>query len=781
MIYELNKDFTLTYTVKKIISRASSGRYIIDIKVVKFEGYPKKTCFPREMVAFGAFGTINVNDTFKSTACFIENPTRGYCFNLKGTPTRIFPSTEKEVSKYLSSHINGLGKKTADDIARIVGPSAITKIPAHPECLDAVPGLKGKKKAHIIAWCQDNIYCEQVMLYMMQHGVPLEFARSLYDKFGKLAIAKLQENPYAIYESGTISFRYAEKIASNLQFPWNHENRLLCAIRAAIDDRIDSHGDTCILESQIMSVSERYLKRSSFYDATVDCYQPGVVFPGNRYKRAIQTLTEAGELIPYTRVENGKQQKYYYRKKTFHAETNAAEKVIGMVHGKPVIQSTKNQITKYLTATHPDLAAEQIGGVIMAATHKFSVLTGGPGTGKTYTMKALIDTLQHFRSAIKIVQAAPTAKAAAKMREATGMDADTLHATFHMTAVDYGQENKFILDADYLIIDESSMIGIELFADILSHISDKTCILMVGDPAQLPSISCGTVLQSLCESGTVPVTELSVIHRQSQNSTIVTNAHLIRSGDPKQLKKLEKYNSRTKEHADFVFFNRKNEDEIAQSVVDIVEKLVTKHKVPVEQIMVLTPVHVTACGTDVLNSMLQGLLNPTSDDAPQCAVSELKVFHKGDRVMNTRNFKLKRKDRPPVKVKNGDIGYVVGIGDADSSVDVQFDNSDEVITFKKGNLENLELAYAMTVHKSQGSEAECVVMPFVDNAKHKGMLNRSLIYTALTRAKTHFYGVGVWDVFVRGCADNNQNYSPDDAVDSKRLSLFTQFLQGKNG
>lgn len=774
MIYQTDIDFTLTYIVKKIIRRAvSDGRYLINVKVVDFTGYPKKTGFPTELSAFGFFGTISVNDTFKSTASFIADPRYGYRFSLKGTPERVFPSSEKEVAKYLSSHINGLGLKTATDIAKEVGPSAITKIPEHPDCLDGIPGLKGKKKANVIAWCQDNLYCEQVLLYMHEHSVPLDIARSMYDRFGKLAITKLNENPYSIYESGNIPFKYAEQIASNLGRPWNDQNRLQGAIRAAIDNRIDSHGDTCVLGDQIMKISEHYLMNSKHYDPAICCLKPGQIFSAEKYKDAINTLTDAGELIPYTVNENGCDETYYYRKQTLQAEKTCANKIHKMLTEQPVIQATKHQIDRYLNKIHKDLAPEQMAGVIMAATNKFSVLTGGPGTGKTYTMKALIDTLKYFKKNIKIVQAAPTAKAASKMREATGLDADTLHAVFHMTPIDFGKENKFILDADFLIVDESSMIGIDLFSEVLSHIGERTCVLMVGDPAQLPSISCGTVLQSLCECGTVPVTELSVIHRQSEQSTIVYNAHLIRTGNPKKIDQIKICNPQTGANKDFVFLSTNNEDQISNKIVNIVKILTQKKHVPIAQILVLTPVHATTCGTDILNSLLQDQLNPLSPDEPKYTATNLKIFHRGDRVMNTRNFKINTSENElPRKVKNGDVGYVIDVID-ETSVEVKFDDEEDTVVFNKNHIDYLELAYAMTIHKSQGSEADCVIMPFSSNPIHRNMLNRPIIYTAITRSRSHFYGVGSFDAFISGCKCKND--------DDKRLSLFSRFLRKNVG
>lgn len=774
MYYQTDVVFTLTYTIKKIYPRFSSGAYPVDIKVVSFEGYPKKTGFPKEYHGVGFFPVIHVGDTYKSKTRFHMHPQNGYSFRFLDTPEEILPSTEKEVAKYFEKHIVGLGKVGSRKIVEALGCSAITMIAEDSTCLERVDGLKKKQKDSIAEWCKNNINCEDVILYLYQNEIPLEMARSIYDRYGDLTIAKLNENPYAIYESGNIPFRYAEKMASNIGLKWDDSNRLLCAVRAAIDERIDMNGDTCILNTNVISIAENYIAHSRFYDATVCRRSPEMIFSKEEYENSIEKLINDNELVKYQRSASNGGNLYYYRKQTYFDETVAADIVISMEHRNPAISTSPSQIKRFLESQNSSLAEEQIDAVVMAVTHGFSILTGGPGTGKTFTMKAVVTVLKAFKPNIKIVQAAPTAKAASRMREMTGIDSDTIHSVFKIGYGNTTSEKEFILDADFIIIDESSMIGSSLFVTMLKRLSEKACILIVGDPAQLPSVDCGDVLNSLCISKVVPMTELKMIHRQANESGIVTNAHKIRSKDAEQIKSIS-----FSDYRDFQCLTARNDEIAADMIVDKVQEL-RNHRVLLEDILVLTPVHATACGTDMLNERLQAILNPYTEGDPEYFVDETKVFHIGDRVMNTQNFKITDSDGKNKKIKNGEVGYITSIDSA--VIEVTFDNSDEPVQFTKGKIDYLDLAYAMTIHKSQGSEADYVITPCISNWKHQHMLSNQLIYTALTRAKKGFICVGTKENFINGCLPKNQSLQDKrNAIRSNttdvRTSLFSIFLR----
>lgn len=773
LVFNTDVSFSLTYTVKKIHTRLSSGAYSIDIKVKEFSGYPKKTGFPKEISAIGRFSVIHVGDTYCSEAKFKETLAYGYEIMLSGIPEEILPSTDLEVAKYFERHIAGLGKVGSRKIVEELGCSAITMISQDPSCIDRVEGLKKKQKEKIVSWCRENILCEDVMLYLYQNEIPLEMARSVYDRYGDLTIAKLNENPYAIYESGNIPFRYAEKMAANIGLKWDDSNRLLCAVRAAIDDRIDSHGDTCVPDTSVISIAENYIGRSKFYDSSVCRRNEQCIFTVEEYHEAIEKLLAAGELIKYQRgVQNGGNT-YYYRKITYYDESNAAEAVISLSERRPAITTSPSQIRKFLESQNSTLAEEQIEAVIMAVTHGFSILTGGPGTGKTFTMTAVVKALKQFRPQIRITQAAPTAKAASRMREVTNLDSDTIHSIFKIGIGDFTDDSDFVLDTDFLIIDEASMIGSALFAAMLRRLSEKACVLIVGDPAQLPSVDCGDVLKALCMSRVVPMTELKEIHRQAQDSGIVMNAHRIRSKDPEQIRKINF------DTPDFRLMEASSDELAADMIVDAVQTLVNR-RVQLEDILVLTPVHATACGTDMLNERLREILNPHTEGDPVYDVDDSRSYHIGDRVMNTQNFKIPDPDLKFRKIKNGEVGYITDI--IGSEIEVTFDSSDEPVRFTKGKIEYLDFAYAMTIHKSQGSEAKHVIMPCISNYRHQRMMSNQLIYTALTRAKKDFTCVGSKQNFIRGCMPKEQTIaslrnSIRNNTSDMRITLFSVFLR----
>lgn len=764
--------FTLEYKVTKIVCRLHDGSYRLGVKVISFDGYPKKAGFPREFDAIGTYPIICIGDTFKSTARIAESK-YGYFFQLHSPHEQVLPSSEKEVAKYLSSHIRGLGAKCAQDIVHILGPSAITKIPESPECLNQLPNITKRKKEAIVEWCRNNIYCEKVLLYLQQHNVPLDIAKSLYDRYGTLTISKLNENPYAAYESGNIPFRFAEHLAFNLGFLWSDKNRLQCAVRAAIDDRIDSHGDTCVLKDKVIQIAEHYIAKSPYYLIEDGCCRnEAYIFEPKEYEDAIQHLLDTGELIKYARSKENGGNVYYYRKATYHQETVAAERVVKMIQRRPPISTSKKQILRYLDAQHHSLVQDQSDAVIMVATHGVSVLTGGPGTGKTFAVQAIVDTLRHFRPTIRIVQVAPTAKAAAKMREMTGLDSNTVHSVFKLGVDNMKLDPDFILEADMVIVDESSMIGAQLFELMLQRLSSDCSMLLVGDPAQLPSVDCGDVLRGLCMSKVVPMTELKTIHRQSLQSTIVRNAHRIRSGEASQLSQLELHTD------DFHFKEIQKEDEVSDFIVDTVAELVLKRHVMLDDILVLTPVHATLCGTDVLNTRLQELLTPYREGDPEYVVNEMRSFRVHDRVVNTRNFTTKDVDEKKLRVKNGDIGVITSI--SETTMDVFFECMDTTVTYQKSEIQYLDLAYVMTVHKSQGSEADYVIVPFVKTPKFLTMMKRPLIYTAITRAKKHFIGAGNPQVLINGCNSKmslEEKRSSLRTNDDIRTSLFSVFLR----
>lgn len=772
MIYNTDIKFTLTFTVKKVHEKLSNGSYPFELKVNSFEGYPKKTGFPKEMHAYGKFPVINVGDTYRSQVKFNFNATYGYSFSILGNPEIILPSTDKEVAKCLEKHIKGLGKITSNKIVEILGCSAISMIAKDPQCLDQVDFLRKRQKERIVKYCQENVLYESVLLYIYQHKIPLYMTRYIYEQYGNFSFAVLNDNPYLIYTPGYIPFSYAEKIASNLGMKWDDPKRVLCAIKAAIDNLTDSHGDTCIREDDLIETVERFVKNSKNYDSNRYCFDQQRIFSNSLYEQAIKSLLDTSELIKYEHNTNNKTDVYYYRKNTYIDESFSAEKVVEMIDRKPVISTSLSQIRNYLLSQDFQLDEEQINAIEMAAMNGISILTGGPGTGKTYTMKSIVNVIQTFKPDAKILQVAPTAKAASRMREMTGLDSDTIHSAFKIGYKKrFDKESK--IETDLVIVDEASMIGTSLFADMLRRISDHTCLLIVGDSAQLPSVDCGDVLNSLYKSGVVPMTELKNVHRQKNQGELVLNAHRIRSRNTQKINQIRFNNS------DFQCIEAETPEEVAEEIIDKVQELVDRG-VDLDEILILSPLHNGACGTDMLNERLQFLLNYSEEGDPEYVLDYSMVYHIGDKVMNTQNFKIFDDEGNIRKIKNGDVGYITDI--TDQSIEVMFNNSDEPVNFTGNRIRFLDLAYAMTIHKSQGSEAKYVIMPCISNWWPDFISSNRLIYTAVTRAKKEFICVGTEYDFIQRCKcgicerKDASNHIENQQSDN-RMTLFSELLK----
>jgi exodeoxyribonuclease V alpha subunit len=380
----------------------------------------------------------------------------------------------------------------------------------------------------------------------------------------------------------------------------------------------------------------------------------------------------------------------------------------------------------WLTATGKDkitLAEQQRQAVQMALTSKISILTGGPGTGKTSTVQAILRLLQSKGKMALL--AAPTGRAAKRLAESTGHEAKTIH---RLLEVSPGEGFKFQrnqdnpLECDLLIVDECSMVDLILMNNLLKAIHPASHVLLVGDADQLPSVGAGNVLRDIIASGVVPVTRLEVIFRQAADSSIITNAHRINNGEMPLFPQDKK---------DFYFFGKEDPDEAAELVVDIVARRIhEKFGIPVEDIQVLSPMHRGAAGARALNEKLQAGLNPLSYDRPEYR-SGNRLFRPGDRVLQLRNNYDK-------DVFNGDVGRIEQIDLEEGEIRVNFEGRS--VSYEFSDLDELTLAYAMSVHKSQGSEYPVVVLPLL--TQHYMLLQRNLLYTAITRAKKMVIVVG---------------------------------------
>ncbi len=726
MAYDTTVQFKLEYTVKRVIRRFYSGIVFTEIKCNNVEGY-KKRGFPKEITAFGFFPVINEGDTFLSDAMFKEDKSYGYSISLLGTPKIVRPSSANEVALYLKTRVSGIGNKSAEYIVETLGVSCISEIQKNPSLINQLRNLTGSQKKNLLQFCTDNCYFEDLLLFLAEIGVSTSYGVEIYERLGTTSIQQIYDNPYLLTSVTKMSFSKLDKIANKLGLPWNNPVRLESAILSTIKNQMFLTGNTCVEYSTFYQLLKSFLSFSKAYPVQEFVYEDGFATPDilireftqEEVKDAIQRLIESGDLVIYDR--------YLYLKNVFTIETESARLTKRFINSNPTLEVAPSKIQEFLNKTFTKLSSEQKEAVVTCLTSSLSILTGGPGVGKTYTMNSIIKTIKHFSPKSTITLLAPTAKAAARMREVTAENAETIHSKLKILPGDFSN-NDYVLESDFVIIDEASMIGARLYREILNKVSPSASIILIGDHAQLPSVEYGNVLKELISSNVVPVASLTKIFRQSEQSHIVQNAHKIRSGLYSECNSITTGN-------DFVFGEIPNTVNQEQDVCDAITNLVctlVKKGMELKDILVLTPIHGSFCGTMSLNTALQNALNPDTNLVYH--YDGLFEFRINDRVIHVKNNKN-------LGVKNGDLGTVCEIKDGEY-LKVQFDFLDEPVTYTENDLEELKLAYAITVHKSQGSEADVVIMPFVNSTKHKRMLKNNLIYTGITRAKKKFYGLG---------------------------------------
>jgi exodeoxyribonuclease V alpha subunit len=535
------------------------------------------------------------------------------------------------------------------------------------------------------------------------HGVSTNLAVKIYKTYGDAALETVQKNPYQLeHDIYGVGFKTADRIARALGLPPDHPSRIEAGIVFALNEMIN--------DGHVYAPKELLAQRA----IELLEVQPELIAPA--LERLAQDERIRPEMIPMRSKNDGKATQAYastpviYLTPLFFGEKGVAERLKSLANPK-ASSKTPSQ------AAFPDgnLSEEQQAAVNMALENPVSILTGGPGTGKTTCLKALITTLaaQQKRFAL----ASPTGRAAKRLSEATGHPASTIHRLLEFSPLDgfkHNDENP--LDLDFLVVDEASMLDLLLTNHLLKAVRPGTHVLFVGDVDQLPSVGAGDVLRNIISSGIAPVTRLNTIFRQAANSKIITNAHLINQG---------KFPIFSKEDGDFFLFAAEDAASAADWIVTVVtERIPQKFGFDaMRDIQVLAPIYRGPAGVIALNERLQEKLNPPAINKPERKLFGT-IFRLGDKVMQTQNNYDK-------DVYNGDIGFIRAMDITEQTVVVDFDGRSA--TYDWSDADQLTLAYVVSVHKAQGAEFPVVVMPIV--AQHYTMLQRNLLYTAITRAR----------------------------------------------
>lgn len=606
----------------------------------------------------------------------------------------VYPATVEGIRRYLGSGlIKGIGPVTARRIVDYFGASALGVIEETPERLTEVEGIGPKRKEMITTAWQEQKEIKEVMLFLQSHGVGTAYAVKIYKQYGDEAIKVVRENPYRLaVDIWGIGFRTADKIARALGIPEDAPQRIEAGVRYVLDQAAE--------EGHIYLPQEELIKRCNDF----------LRVPSDRIEGAIANLELWGEVV--------REGDRVYSPPIYFAERGIAERLATLLGSEPErfdlgLGDLEGEIAALEAEKGISFSQDQRRAMTRALNCKVLIFTGGPGTGKTTTTIGIIELLE--RRGAKVSLAAPTGRAAKRLAEVTGRPAQTIHRLLEFSPKEwrFKRDQANPLRVDVVIVDEASMIDVPLMHHLLKALPRSATLILVGDVDQLPPVGPGNVLRDIIDSGMVEVIRLKRIFRQALESAIVVNAHRVNWGVFPRID--------NRPGTDFFFSEQSDPEKIVQTIRRLCRTRLPKRYGyhPIEDIQVLSPMYRGLTGADHLNRVLQESLNPYG---PECRRGG-RIFRVGDKVMQIRNNYEKL-------VFNGDIGRITKIDPEEQTVTVLYDLP---VVYDFSELEEIVPAYAVTVHKSQGSEYRAVILPLTTH--HYVMLSRNLLYTAMTRAR----------------------------------------------
>ena len=671
-----------------------------------------------DVICTGRFPGLTEGETIEVSGEWVDHPTYGV--QLKVLNYEIIEPTDiLDMERYLASGaIKGIGPSTAKKIIKHFGEDTFRIIEEEPERLSEIKGITERKAISIATQMSERHELRNVVMFMQKYGISNSMAIKLYDEYGSQIKSIILNNPYKLArEVNGIGFKRADEIAAKTGVKLDSEFRIQCGIIHCLKEA-STDGHTYLPREELIR---------SAYELLGVCESD--------IERQLDELKIERQLIEV----KSEDRLNIYLSEYYQIEKNCAVKLLTLTRYSDRISASEldSEIKSIESELDIELHDLQREAVIKALSEGLFILTGGPGTGKTTTIKSIISGLE--RRNLRFVLAAPTGRAAKRMSETTGYEASTIHRLLSIkhnpeeradAYFEMNEDNP--LDVDAVIIDEASMVDIFLFNSLLKAISPGCKLIIVGDSNQLPSVGPGQVLKDMLDSGVCPNVELKYIFRQSNESHIVTYAHMINNGEQIDF---------TTKYEDFFLLKRDNYEEIRQALLYLIcEKLPKHFNTSPMQIQVLTPMKKGALGVWELNRILQECINPPSDKKVELEYGE-NIFRVGDKVMQTKNnYDMEWNIMSTYGISaqrgkgvfNGDIGIIDHINKPSRLIKITFDDGREA-EYSYETLEELELAYAITIHKSQGSEYPVVIMPLLGGPR--SLLYRNLLYTGVTRAK----------------------------------------------
>lgn len=744
-----NELFTVEYTVDDIIFRSKDNMFtIFTAKNVKIDDIHDKEV--TSYIIKGTFETIAVNDSFSSLCCWDNNKKYGFQLDVK-TSKVVIPSNENAICRFLSRFIKGVGKNTARMLVKQYGLDTLDKIKEGPHNLTIFQGIGPKKAEKLVKEVLKHDCIEQLSVYLFSKGVKKYYdVVTIYEAFENKALDMIMANPYVLCEKLGISwFSTADMIALNSNIDKDSDVRFSKIIQYYIYNRAYKNGDLYVCLSTLPDSLQDFMRKMQVLPTEVTM---------NRLKDVLHTMEQQS----IVKQEKSATDTNIYLTKLYEDECCIAD-CVSLLCNLPSAHYEQSDYDRfymeYKKETGISLGSQQKLAVVNAAEHSFSLLTGGAGTGKTQTVNAIIRFLQKKNKDIQIAMIAPTGRAAKRMSELTNMPASTIHKFLNligddMKAFSSSEDNSIY---DYVICDECSMIDAPLFAKLLKFACENNMkVLLVGDKEQLLSVGPGMIFRDLISPEiNLPSVRLTQLFRQSATSQIYSNATKILNGTVEQdgldmdMEKQDFFFLRTKDAA-------ATKDLVIQSVIRLIELGTSK-----DDIMVLSSMRKTLLGVIAFNNALQTVLNPPSDSKKELVKGGY-TFREGDRVMQeVNNYDL--------MIFNGDIGHIVSINPSDETVFIDFDG--EIKEYDFSDMNDVTLAYAITVHKAQGSEFPCVIMPCDFMLRN---LSRNLVYTSITRATNKFALIGSVDAFltaVRMTDNMKRNTNLCEKISARKKSI----------